>query len=281
MENRDCENYTFNQIWSTFIIPVICIVGALFNFICTCIFLQLKSKVRVFKWLLTNSITNIFYLVQCSFVFLIKCECFCSFSRSYNSALYQYISYSYFSNVLALFGIFIKIVISCQHLSFLIGSKYCVFIKSTKIILTCLFFISVIFYIPLLYVIEVHSETVYDGNSLNSTIKLQYFVTTSEYGNSPSGKLWMLLISFIRLIILVLVLTILTIFVYVKYKKLIFLNNNSLNENKNQGKLFVTNHSGLNLNISLIKRSRLHWLWTIAIKKYIYPIRNMKKMKSN
>lgn len=150
MENLH-ENITENEIdietiSYTFIVPVICFIGAFLNMICVRAFLRLKMKSGIFKWMLANSVTNVIYLIQCGFIFLYKCGEFCTFSDSYLSVLYQYLSFSYFTSVLALFSILIELTICLQRYLTISNVKVVVFTKSTGTVLTCYFFLCNLLY---------------------------------------------------------------------------------------------------------------------------------------
>lgn len=66
----------------TFLIPSICFIGCFLNLVSFLTFLRIKYNRRIFKWLMAKTLVNFVYLLQCGFIFTVKCEWFCSFEKA-------------------------------------------------------------------------------------------------------------------------------------------------------------------------------------------------------
>ena len=139
------------DVYWTFILPLICLYSIITCVINLLVFASLKSKNVIYKIMLYNSISDIAYLVAVMFVFVIRCGEFCDeLKNSYMAIVYHQYIFMYFANSLALFGIFIEILISVQRIFILTNRS---FINKFKINLTLLGFLvfSFLFCVPQLF----------------------------------------------------------------------------------------------------------------------------------
>ena len=142
---------TLKDVYWTFILPLICVYSIITCVINLLVFASLKSKNIIYKIMLYNSISDIAYLVSVMFVFMIRCGQFCDdLKYSYIAIVYHQYVFMYLANSLALFGIFIEILISVQRIFILTNRAYISRFKINSTLVGLLIF-SFAFCIPQLF----------------------------------------------------------------------------------------------------------------------------------
>ncbi len=100
------------DILSTFILPMICLISLLSNILNVVVLLRLESNSKIYKYMFLKSIINSIYLFACSFLFLFKCGQFCGdFKHSYLVKLYQLYIFNNLTSCLGLLDLFIEFII--------------------------------------------------------------------------------------------------------------------------------------------------------------------------
>lgn len=210
-----------DTVFYTFILPILCFIGVLTNLISIIVFIRLKSKQQVFKWMLTNSISNLFYLFQCGFIFINKCEPFCSFSNTYWAILFKQVSL-FSSGVFALFILIIEITICLQRYLTICNRRLWNLLKFKRSKVLVFLILSFIVNLPIVLSLKV--RLIKNSNLANFTFssnETKYQLEHSDFGRTTVSKMLSFLVILLRFFILLgclIVLNILTIF---KHNKLI------------------------------------------------------------
>ena len=110
---------SFEDIYWTFVLPSVSLYSLLTNVINAKVFYSISSKNVIYKYMLYNSLSNIGYLLTVIFVFAMKCGELCDVKDSYLAKFYHHYIFIYASNSLALFSIFIEIIILLQRIFFI------------------------------------------------------------------------------------------------------------------------------------------------------------------
>jgi len=167
----------------------------------TAVFLNSKMKNTTFKFMLAISINDFFYLLFCVFTTIIFCENCSSIRYTYFFSLYLLIVANFLGPCLAMFTIFTDIILSIHRFYIITNKKHWIWTKP-KWILFIISVISIIFYLPLLFLKRI------DANE-----------NILEFTNSISEYVY-LSIHIIRFILSVIVLSILNIINFYKYKSM-------------------------------------------------------------
>lgn len=221
----------FRAIFWTFVLPSICYVGCVTNFICIIILLKIRLKEKLFQLFLISSYNNFLYLMMCSFVFIVNCDYICTLDGSYISRLYEMLIYNYLTSVVALFNVCIQILISIEIL--IIITKYEIKTKfkiSFKLTVLVLILISLGLYVP-----TILSRRIVIGsikvNDTNSSIANNFILVRTEFGLSHWYKACVIFVSLLRGPLALIIISSINLMNFNKLKK--FLNEKYLLQFKN------------------------------------------------
>jgi hypothetical protein len=137
----------FEDIWYTFIVPVICFFSLATNLLNIFILSKLKSKNKIYKYMYYKSIINSIYLFILIFVFLIKCGQFCTIRESYIAKIYYLYMFYYLTNCLSLIDLLIELTISLNRYLVITNRQYVNQLKTNRLF-SCLIIFSLLFYLP-------------------------------------------------------------------------------------------------------------------------------------
>ena len=123
---NDTSNHTSNLIYQSlfirlFILPPVCILGVIANFLNIIVFSNKKMKDISFKYMLFISINDFIYLGFCAYTSVVICNN-CPLSTEYSTQLYHIIIEQYFTSCQAMFSIFADIFLSI-HRSLILLNK--------------------------------------------------------------------------------------------------------------------------------------------------------------
>ncbi len=203
--------HLFISIINTFIIPVICGFGMITNSICILVFVKLKLKYSLFKYMLVTSTYNFFYLFLCSFSFSFRCSYFCSFESTWIARVYQVYIYLYFTSVLAISNsifelvIYIKRYMSMRNLK--IGKKVPI-----QWIILAVTISSLVFYLPVLFVFT------FEKDSLKNS---SYNFVKTEFSKTIISRALIILITTIRGPVILVFIFIINILTIIEFKRLV------------------------------------------------------------
>jgi len=172
----------FPIIWNTFIIPIICVFGMVTNGMCIYIFLQLKLKGDLFKYMFASSCLCFVYLFLCFFSFSFRCTSICSISSTYATRLYHYYIFLYATSILAISKAFIEVIICLERY---LAMKN-MFLKqkiSYKLVLLIIFIFSIFIYTPVLLENQIAAAP-----SSNNSSGVSYIVKKSDLGQTTELK---------------------------------------------------------------------------------------------
>ena len=184
-----------------------CSFGILTNALNIFVFVNARLKEQIFKYMLTMSIIDLFYCILAITESFVLCHSCSFYNTIYRQICFIYIL-QYFQSCLAIMNIFIELIISMERYMIVRNSKYLHSI-SAKIVLSTLCFISLCYYLPVLYVLDIRLESESDVYSTSNT----------EFGNTRSGMVIMLLLQLVRILLTILFLPILSVLTVVMMRR--------------------------------------------------------------
>jgi hypothetical protein len=201
------------DVWWTFIIPIICLFSLITNLINIFILFKLRCLNKNYKYMYLKSINNSVYLFISLFLCLHRCGRFCTIENSYLIKLIQLYFFSTLNSILLLSDLFIEVVITLNRYFLLISKhKYEIFNKlRIEVVLLIIFTVSTVINLPKFWIYEIRkihlssNETIYEL-SINS--KYEY-----------SSKLTFQMTSAIRGIFLVLLILVINMMSFSKLNK--------------------------------------------------------------
>lgn len=195
---------TWPLIVRAFVTPI----GVLTNFINICVFLNPRLNDRRYRYMLASSVTNVLYL-SLAFSTIFTTDDFKS-SLKYSDVVYS-IVFDYTSASLAIFRIFIEVVLSFQTFCKLTNRTYLEKIPY-KLILLILFITSLFFYGQIPFAYNIKSEWHNSGY-------LEYQKEENLFSKSTLGTSITIIQTTIRLFLAVFVLTVLNVINLIEFKK--------------------------------------------------------------
>ncbi len=182
---------------------------------------KLKSDVIIFKYFLLVSKIDLMYsssMIWLSFYVMI---CFHDSVKT-DSPLYYYLQFfylalsEYFTSVLALTNILIEVYLSLQRI-FALNKKIFIQNRHFKTVLLVIALISIIYYIPVLFVSNIQGRT---HSSLKHNRSIVVFVIgKTGFGNSYAGKFTVKFLTLCRIILVTFGLCVLNTITIAKYSK--------------------------------------------------------------
>lgn len=185
--------------------------GMVANLINICVFLNPRLKRDSYKYMLTSSVSNFFYLTSL-FVANLIVYCNCSCNETYLAALYTIAVIDYLSSCLAIFRIFLEITLTCHIYCVLTDVKW-IHSISTRLVIVVLFLFSLVYYIPVLFFKDIKRDF-----NIN-TLSIVYSAELNEAGKSILGRTTIILLQLIRLILANVVLAFINFSTLIKFKK--------------------------------------------------------------
>jgi hypothetical protein len=177
----------FKDFWWTFLLPFICFCSLMTNILNIIVLYDLKSKSKIYKYMLMKSITNSIYLFIYFFIFLLKCGKFCKNENSFIILAYQQYMFFYVSNVLSLFDLFIELIISFTRyltITSINRRKFLKNIKMNRVIFICFIFCGLI-YSPFLFYSFINDTSIEVAtNGLNQTTNTSIYTISLDETNS-------------------------------------------------------------------------------------------------
>jgi hypothetical protein len=179
--------FSLEQLYTFIDIPII-LFGTIASLINVIIFSDKNFKDKIFTFLLVHSIVEFLYLFLLNFIPVPYCGVYCSFglSHSYLACLIALAIDYYFTSCLAIFNIMVEITISLQRFLLLSNLNYCLFLKngSPFKILLVLFIISLLFYLPELFISKIDVlpiDQIPNEYKMNSNETIDYYYITSTH----------------------------------------------------------------------------------------------------
>ena len=157
-----------NRNWAYLIQPVVCIFGVIANGLNIAVFLNSKMQDVSFRYMLAISVSDLIYLVLCSYVSFLSCTD-CSFTNNYATAFYSIVIDDYLTSCLGIFALFLDITLSLQRFFILKNKPFCNKL-SYKTIIFVLLIIAFLYYMPVLF----FKDIVKIQNTNYSTCKYTY-----------------------------------------------------------------------------------------------------------
>jgi hypothetical protein len=215
-------SFDWTTRWGYLVLPSLAIFGFLTNLINIIVLLNPKMKDISFKYLLAISISDLSYLFLCSYAFVYICPD-CPLGNTYFTQIAVIYSSNYLTSVLAIFNIFLAIYLSLIRYSILKNKKYFQSIN-IYLVIASLFFISLIYYSPVLFFSEIVPIIQQDINNNITVIEnnndyIEYKVIKTSVGASLYGKVTPIILSVIRLILAILIETSINIMNVIEFRK--------------------------------------------------------------
>jgi hypothetical protein len=214
-------SFDWTTRWGYLVLPSLAIFGFLTNLINIIVLLNPKMKDISFKYLLAISISDLSYLFLCSYAFVYICPD-CPLGNTYFTQIAVIYSSNYLTSVLAIFNIFLAIYLSLIRYSILKNKKY---FQSLNIylVIASLFFISLIYYSPVLFfskIIPIIQQNINNNITvIENNDYIEYKVIKTSVGASLYGKVTPIILSVIRLILAILIETSINIMNVIEFRK--------------------------------------------------------------
>ena len=145
------------DVYWAFILPFFCFFSIVTNGINILVFFKIKSRDIIYKYMLFNSIADEAYLCGVFFIFLVKCGQFCQIKDTYAVQIYYKYVYMYATNSIALFSIFLEIIIIVQRYSTLKNRKLLTNVNR-NLCLLCFLIFCFIYQLPQLSLFEIEQR---------------------------------------------------------------------------------------------------------------------------
>lgn len=204
--------------WYFYLRPFICIFGLLSNIVNSIIFyFSPKLKHSTYRLMLVISIVDIFYLsILLTSTFISDCRQYCIHMRyRYNVKQFELYAEDYFSSCLALFVIFIEIMLSTKRYLIMSNSRKFRSEFYNNITLAMAFLVSLIYYIPVIYVKEI-IESPMDFEKNNN--RTAFILIKSSFGKSNVGKAIPVILASIRLVLATILLSAINVLTTLRFK---------------------------------------------------------------
>ena len=192
-----------------------CIFGTVTNLINIIVFLNPKLKNFQFKYLLSSSVCDIFYLGLLSFQLVVMCN-ECEISKTYLTQLYAIIVDFYLTSGLALAFILIEIWISLQRY-LMLKNKVCFLNRiAWPWIVTILALVSFLLYLPILFRYSIIEQE--NFNNQTHQYKTTYSLKPTNFAESFGKKIFVGL-GLLRILLNTFVLSAVNLLVLNEFKK--------------------------------------------------------------
>ena len=94
-----------------YVLPFICLIGIILNFLSIIILVRLRFKSELYKFMLSISVSDFIFLFLSIFLVIFRCGRFCPYGYTFISKFYELYFYLYFGNVLLMFVLLINLLI--------------------------------------------------------------------------------------------------------------------------------------------------------------------------
>ena len=214
------------DIYWTFILPVICFFSLITNGINILVFFRIKSHDLIYKYMLFNSMADEVYLFGVLFIFLVRCGQFCQIKDTYLVQVYAHYIYMYATNSVALFSVFLEIMIILQRYFTLKNKTFLKNVNKTLFLIYLLIF-SFVYHIPQLSVFEIERKNQTFNSTFVRVIYTRTFVANNKSFIERNLLAFQTLMRLILSIIIMVLLYKLTTFALKKYEAIQQQQNNS------------------------------------------------------
>lgn len=215
------------DIANVFILPLIGVIGIICNLLSILIISNQEIKGEMYKYMLINSFADLFYLLVCLSVGIIRCGRFCSIGYKYEAKIFELYVYLFVGNVLLLFNNLVNIHMAFRRLiSFSKSSKKqnIISIRVTSVVVVL---ISILLNIPN-YIISREVSQIgilvdprYANITETSLIMGEpiYSVKLNLFNKSNIAKVFLSVINILRGLIVLILLFILNIIIAFKFRR--------------------------------------------------------------
>ena len=212
-------------------LPLICLFSLATNTLNIIVFSKTsrKSSNIIYKYMLANSIFDQIYLFCVSFIFIVRCGQFCQIKDTFFAKVYVHYVYMYVANSVALFSLFLEIVIVLQRFSMLNNRDFLSSVNKT-FSFTALFIFCFIYHIPQLSTFEIRQT---NQTLANSTFGQRVYVRENVAKNKSLFIRHLIAFqTFIRLILIIVIIVLITRLTKFLFKQYEIIQSNNLNNNQ-------------------------------------------------
>jgi hypothetical protein len=244
----------FPIIWNTFVIPIICAFGMVTNALCVYIFMRLKLKQDLYKYMLASSCICFLYLFMCFFSFTIRCSPLCSFNSTYAARLYHLYIFLYVTSILGISKGFIELFICLERF---LAMKNLMRKISYKLVLLVILILSTFIYTTVLLDFQIRADS-----STNNSTPVVFVVNKSDFGQTNEMKALVITTSCIRGPVILFALFMLDILSIIQFKRILkrkkwLLSIDKANNTKESNEKKNLEKAEINLNKTVITSSIL------------------------
>ena len=192
------------------------IVGTLLNMICIVVLLRPKLKEPTYTFMLANSFVELAYCLISAFTMLVYCGSVCGqVLETFAANFYNIYFMEYFTSCLAIYSILIEIYISIKRYLLILNRK--AFERVPNILVIALLgSISLIYYLPILFVYKVDVKIVENKQNQSETV---YSTNLSDFGRTALGTYVPTILSSIRIVLVLVVLLIVNVMSTIAFRE--------------------------------------------------------------
>ena len=157
---------SFMQICWLYVIPSICVLSGLANVLNALVLLKLHSCNNIYYYILVKSISNVVYLLSCSFIVLVKCNeatahifpCYLWPHRAFFIAVYELYVYHFLTSALGLFDLLLEMFVALNRLCIIVNKQIFVTRLNAGKVCAGLAAFAFVFYTPLLFILKIEPQ---------------------------------------------------------------------------------------------------------------------------
>ena len=210
---KTTSNGLANDIYWTLIIPAIGFFGTLTNLASIFTLIRMGSKNHMYKYMLTNAISNCVYMLLCAFIFFLRCGTMCTTDlSSLGIILYNFLIWDYATSALAILISLVEIIMCIQRYGVISNwNKYK--FERFNLIFPVLVMFSLVVYLPRLFFRQI--DKVVDGDAIS------YELVNTRFKSTIFGIVLNIMQSVVRGPVLLVIIIIINILTGLKYAELI------------------------------------------------------------
>ena len=195
------------------LIPIVCIFSVTTNLLSIFVFLHSKMKDPTFKYMLLISISNCLYAGLLSYSYVVYCN-ECSLNKSYVTLVFKIFIEYFFTSCLAMFSIFVEIVISIHRYFVLKNNNRFASHAPLRWIVPIFFLISVALYFPVIFTYEIKLNEIKNHSGSTTYMKVK-----TDFGQTALGKWMPIMQSLLRIFLSTIVLSLVNIVNIIEFRK--------------------------------------------------------------
>lgn len=203
--------------WKNFVACSIAIVGFLLTAINIAVFIRLRDKDPIYKFLLLASVLDLLYLGFLAITNLFNCGTPCaSINSTLLAKLYILLIDDYLSSSIAFNNVLVEIFLSLQRLYIIMNKRFWVDERRFKSVVIALALFALAFYYPVIFLKRIIVRSSSSNEHANDVV---YAFVSTEFGKSEVGKAVPSILSGIRIFLATICLFVINAITFIMFKK--------------------------------------------------------------